>query len=651
MIHGEPSGSFQMPEPSPSAPPGVMFSTGIGAPVQLQSNNYRTCSAAPDGTVWVINLTDEGYQLLLYDFSLNTLQTTYVTQSGTIEQVSAVSFEQAAFICNDDSGTWIGYTDGLGNLTQLPVLPGGATPAQLAAAPDGSLWVLDSEGNSYAYSSDQSAFAPNGQGYGLTSLSVGNAKCAVALAGQTPYQFGDNGWEALDVPQGWTSLDWLGACVDDTLWYLSGSTLAGYNPATIGVQKIDVTTIVDNPDLIINWTVGTPTTVFCFCGTFTGWNPALVPCAIGVLDLPAKGWPAMTADQQNAYSYISVQLQQEQTQTGVRGAYTNLLAPIGDWNTDLSDMTPDPNVTAADWAIVKAQLQLEFTYVDSVRNLFDQLTTVSGFYGTMQTDQFTGVSATLGLSAPNQGSTTIDLMFENMGITLLQRIGSIVPPPYGLFVSIIGSGIATAIQQTIKQNSPNAPDGTLQIAYQKMADALAQNLVDLSDAQGDEQIAIVTDWGKLQACGQAVAQGIWTWPPTLAASILDGLEPTFELYLYQALMGAAWQIVRAEVATTPYQNPPSPNAPGYDAMCQYLIGEDYSTLSWWYICCKLGSETSFSNNGPFPASSTMETIMALPGVQPSDFFSGANGWSNIPAQEADGWSPPVAEASWGAYPS
>ncbi|MCB2406935.1 hypothetical protein [Hymenobacter lucidus] len=636
-----------VPPPSAATPPGIALSSGVGTPFTgVIGLDLELMSVAADGTLWLVNQTDSGgRQILTYNFAAATLQPVYTTPD-TVVSVAAVSAD-ALYVIVAGSATWIGCLSAQGAVEQLPALPDGATPAQVTAAVDGTLWALDSNGLTYAYSATDSQFAAvPAPGLKFNSISVGSAGLIVGLAslnGQPPMAYtwtAATGWTPLPSLAGTTG-QWLAACADGTLWFLTSTALAVLL-ADGTVKVMDVSSVVGAS----SWTAASR--MSAYVAGLSGTQIGIFPVALGILDLPAVPWPAFTPDQQTAYNDISTALSIT-TPGGIRAQYSNGIATLSSWQLTVATMAAPTNVSAADWQMVKTQIMTELTYVQAVNNLYTQLGKMTGLLSTMQSDQLQGVAAAVGLTVQAQGPSKVTVVLDSLFSTLVTRIGSLFPPPYGLVVSLIGSGLMAASTYTQQKYSPNGAQGALTVAYSNLATALAYAIAETTKAQGDEQTVIVQDWGKLSAAGQAIAQGIWTWPDNMTGQTLEGLAPVMQLYLYQALMPAAWQLLQGEILFT--ARPPvaaKPHAPSSAMMVKYVVDSSYDQLVWYYICCAAGSPADIvGNTGPYPSPTLLQNIFTL-GVQPQDLFGGQNGWA-LPTVQSPGWTAPDPSINWQPY--
>lgn len=633
------------PPASSDTPPGMALSSGMTAPITGVINvSSQGVSAAADGSVWLWYQDQAGGNLQIFDFGSGAPQLVYES-TPTIQAIAAAS-GNSVFIIATDSNTWIGNVDAHGNLQKLGSLPGSAVAAQISASSDGTLWVLDRAGSPWSYHSGSWTKQASSGSTSLTfqSISVGSANLIVGLgkaSGQSLAAWtwtAKAGWQPLS---GVTPGQWLSACADGALWSLNGSQLT-VTTAAGHVQSMDTSALL----FALGWTAASQTVAYAM-GELDQML-VLAPFAYGILDMPPAPWPPMTQDQQTAYQDINTRLGVK-AQNGIRALYADTLAPLSSWQVEISAMASPTNVSAQDWQIVQTQILTELTYVISVNNLFTQLQTLVGFIGTMQSDQLQSVAAAVGLTQQAQGPSKVTVVLNSLFSTFVTRLGSIFPPPYGLAISLIGSGLIAASSYTQQQVSPTAPSGSLQVAYSNLANVMANNLAETVTQQGNEQTAIVSDWGKLSAAGQAISQGIWTWPDNLTGNSLTQSAPVWELYFYQALMPAAWQILQGIVIYS--IRPPAvapPKSPRNAMLTKSVSDNSGNAMVWYYICCALGSSNNVvGNDGPYPSSTLTQNIFNLK-VVPSEFFSGQNGWS-LPVVQSPGWSDPPSQIPWNPY--
>ncbi|MEA9585901.1 hypothetical protein VC279_06190 [Xanthomonas sp. WHRI 10064A] len=632
-------------------PPTITFASGPAAVLPGLNFSVGTISAAADGTIWALDQdSDSTGTLQVYDYAKAALSTVYASPDASFGAICAVSAD-LVYVVATDSTTWIGQVDGSGAVTKLGSPPNGVTISDITAATDGTLWALDAQGNPYQYAnsswtiqnqSDQTTLV-------FTTISAGSADLIVGAA--TADGYGPIFWQ-WTAASGWKPLSngghfggsWIAACADGSVWSLTQTELTLSAPGGV-VKTMDVSGL----EFPQSWTAGSQ---FLCCAVTIAKPLAVViaPFTLGLLDVPATPWPAMNAGQKTAYTAVDATLGIT-VSGGIRAQYANTIAPLSSYQVELSQMAQPAGVSADDWTALKAQLMTELTAVIGVNALFVELGTLSSDLATIQSDQLQAVSTNVGLTVQAQGGSEVSVVLTTLMTTFLSRVGTLFAPPYGLAVSLIGSGLAAAMNYNIQQNSPSAPPGTLQVTYAKLAEAMANNFIQSIAERATQQTAIVTDWGKLSLAGQAISQGLWVWPDTLTPSLLAGLAPVWQLSFYQSLMPAGWQILQGEEVCGPhvFPAPKPPSSPNHAMMTKHESDSSYDSVYWYYICCALGSPGDITKNvGAYPSTVLTQDLFTSLGVTPSDFFGGQSGWS-LPVVQSPGWADPDDSVQWDAY--
>ncbi len=642
------AGNTPPPPPSASTPPGVNLRSGIGAAFTGPFPwDGALISVAADGTLWMATV-DPGpgaSGLLTYDFGQAATRPVFATESAVILSLSAVSASEAWVVFDDGAGNaWLGHWAG-GTMNRGPALPGGAAPAQVSAAADGTVWVLSTAGAPYAVAAGAATPVP-APGLTLAVVSVGAADHVLALGGAPGAAAGALSWSPSG---GWAPFldgapgQWIAACADGAAWLLAGGGVLIARLPDGTERPMDVSSIGG----ALSWTAASRMSAYAWCVLENG--PGVVPVSMGVLDLPPVPWPAMTPGEQAAYDALSA-LVGVTAAGGLRTQYTNKLEPFSDWYTIAVTASAPSGIDPADWKRVQKQVATELLYVRGVYNLFSEMATLTGYIGTIQADQLQGVAAEVDLTAEKQGQSEVTVLLNALTQTLLTRVGSLFPPPYGLAVSLIGAGLAAAANWTGQKYNAGDSSRGLTVAYAHLSAALADNLAQAVVEQEKQQAAVLSDWGRLSAAGQAIAQGIWSWPVELTGQSLKGIEPVMQLYFFQALMPARWQILQGQIVfmTGPFMPPAKPRAPDHAMMTRSVQDARGNELVWFYVCCGLGSRADIvQNSGPWPDSTLLQDIFGL-GVEPKDLFAGRSGWA-LPTAQSPGWSDPPAQVPWNPY--
>jgi hypothetical protein len=625
------------PPPSAATPPGFSLQSGVGTPiVGTLPDGALLCSAAADGTLWLATMGSAGGAALWsYDFGQAKAAQVYAAGAAAFACLSAVSVDEAWVVVFDGSAgsPWVGRCAG-GEMTRMAALPGGAVPAQVSAAADGTVWVLSMDGAPFVLTG-ATATPVAAPGLKLSSVSVGSADHVLAVGTGGVLSWSPQaGWQPFVQGQGpW----WIAACADGSTWMLASGVLTVRLPDG-ALTPMDVSAVQ-----AVNWTAGSRMSAFALGAL--GGQTALVPVSLGVLDLPPTPWPAMTAGQQKAYDCISQALH---VPGGVRAQYLNSAEPFTDWYATLLTLDRPADISMDDWTVVTGQIGTELVYVQSVYNLFSGLARLTGDIGSVQSLQLQGVASAVGLTVQAQGPSKVTVMLEALMSAVLTNVGGLFPAPFNLAISLVGTGIATAVGMVTQKYNPGDSSQDLTVAYSELATVLAETLTQAVVVQEQQQTAILGDWGKLSAAGEAIAQGIWSWPVDAAGTSLAALEPAMQRYFYQALMPARWQILQGMLMFGVRFPNADPRAPVYAMLTRDVVDAQNDYVVWYYICCGRGSEAAIlDNDGPWPAQQLLQEIFAL-GVEPVDFFSGQNGWA-LPVVQSPGWTDPPARVPWNPY--
>jgi hypothetical protein len=229
---------------------------------------------------------------------------------------------------------------------------------------------------------------------------------------------------------------------------------------------------------------------------------------------PPTPWPAMTAGQQLAYSYISQQLLCDQAPpppppscTDIRAAYTNENEVPSSWYSTLEgNNLPYPSgqsFTVDDFDSVKAQLRTEVGYVVVIRQFFQN---ISALYTDIQTGQDAILAAAyqaVASSLQPGGGTKITPMWQSAitgAETISDDIGSLAcgtPAKLALDLFFVSSNIAMASANASSGASLQRLETTFDGLQQRSLDDFAASLTVI----GNLFDLILTDWGRLQALG------------------------------------------------------------------------------------------------------------------------------------------------------
>ena len=555
--------------------------------------------------------------------------------------IAPVSASLCYFIQVLDSVVVSQYS-GTTGITNLPPLPNAVVPAAVSASGDGTMWVTGADGIPYAYDPSSSTWsaiaAPPGT---LQLISVGSASFILALVTQndgtnTIEQYVAGSWQPLaGAPAGAT---WIGACLDGSYWSWAG-------PPTLTLMTGGTTIPFDIPKSEI-CVFAAANRYGCWAFSPDGGLPNFLQVvALGVIDAAPVPFPSFTGDEETAYSAINARIGITDP-NGIRGVYANLDAPLDDYFSIVSSMSCPPGVSDADWTAVQKQITTELLYASAVRNIFANITTLNGQMSTLHLAAYDSVVAMVGLPAQpqQQPSTTVNVILGAIFAQLFDAAMNAAPP---MVSKVINLGLDVykygADQIAQQHNVPNS-DIAFAVACSQLAQTLSDTQVAMTKGTGTFETAILGDWGKLSACGQAVASNYWFWDPNFDYSVLANIGNSIAIDYYQVLMPAKWQIVQIESPMMLGEIGFLPNVPQYAMVYQF---NDFPVgNSWSFVCTALGADTSPETTGPFPSQTLIEAI--LPAVQPSDFFGGTNGWS-LPVALGEGYTAPPPGLPFSAW--
>jgi hypothetical protein len=315
-------------------------------------------------------------------------------------------------------------------------------------------------------------------------------------------------------------------------------------------------------------------------------------------------------------------------------------------------MSKPDGVSQEDWDSIREQILDELEYVQGVTTLFTNIGLLNTNVGLINTNTYNNVVKMVGLpdESAQQPKSLVSIIFDQLRGKLESAIVGKAKAFLGSEVVDIGMAcFKWAGDQTAKDH--DLPDGSvpLQIACADLAKTLADTVVKMEKARGDFQTAILTDWGKLGACGEAIRSGVWFWKPGCTYETIAGAADAIALDFYQTLMPAKWKIILVQglMSFQPPMDPFMHNVPLYSLMYKYVSDAQGNRLYWWWACAEVGSKVEQQNEGPYPNQKTMQTIFAL-GTTPLDFFTGSRGW-RLGVFQAAGYRPPPDGLAWQDY--
>jgi hypothetical protein len=604
--------------------PALAFRSGLlpGPIIPLIPLAANSFSVAADGSVWVLS---EG-ALMTWQPDDGWVTVASGAFSAALGQgLAAVSNDLVYFLM---SGGGVSQWSTAGGVASLPALPNGEQATVIAAAPDGTMFVASSANTVYSFaSSTWTALPGTNQSGAITFLSLGNAQFAFAII----QPFGDDAPYALQYNgTSWSVSDALGqylfACPDGSYWTIFASTILLVNPdgASYGVAA-QVTNMID---------VGAP---FCAGPTLMGFyyvntGAQVDAVAYGIIDQPPLSWPAMTGTQAAGYTAISDAV--GAGAGGIRTQYSNINAPFSEWYALVRTMSCPSGVTPSDWTTIQNQVLSELTDVTSVNTFFTNMAILATNVAQIQTDTYDEVVQMVGLPAdPSKQPTSIIQII--LGKIFDQMISAAMDAAPKAVSKTINAGISLfkfAADSIATQYGAKNCEEAIHLACAALAGELQAIITSNAQTSGDQQAAILSDWGKLSGCGSAISSGVWYWPPKFDYSVLSSIGDATHTMFYQALMPAMWQIMLIEALdATPV------NAPVYSVLYKAEQDSNGNVLAWFWVCAQQGAEPSIWSKGPWPNQHLIEAINDVGSI--TDFFVGANGWT-LPVVTGDGWIAP-----------
>jgi len=634
--------------------PAVGLTTGVGLTLTYPSYmEIRTLAAAADGSIWAATSSALNQYSAAVNGLVKVCDMAFPNPGmfGFERYVAPVSSQRAFFIQFRGQKRVISEYRRDESVADLPPLPDNETPAQISAASDGSLWVLGGNGKVWAYDPSGGKWnaAPVDAGTTIRHISVASASFVLAVAqrgGRAKLlRYSGGRWldHVADAPAG---LRWVGACADGYYWWSSADLNVPGELRLVRPQLPDLIFALDGQGAM-GFTAATRRACYFFSATLFAFQRA----AYGVLDAPAQDWPAMNAGEKKGYTAISTGLGITDP-AGIRSQYTNAIAPFPVWYTNVSGMTAPAGVAAGDWKSIQDQIKDELEYVQSLTQLFVNIALLNQAIGQVKTNTYNQVVGMVGLpdNPAQQPRTIVDVVFDKL-------VGKLEGAVIGKAKAFVGAEVVEVGMACFKfawnalAKEHHLPDGAvaLKIACADLAGTLAKAVVKAEEERASMQHALLSDWGRLGACGEAIRSGVWFWRPGFTAETLKGAGEAIALNFYQTLMPAKWKIILVEgvLAYQPPLNPFMTNVPAYSLMHKWVADAKQNRIYWWWACVEVGARVDQRTEGPFPNQTTMRAIFRLD-TRPLDFFTGADGWA-LPTAPAGGYRPPPDGVPWQDY--
>jgi hypothetical protein len=551
-----------------------------------------------------------------------------------------------------------------GNQLGAQSLPSGASPAQVSAASDGTVWVVDTAGSIFTLSTGSSAWSsvagPNGAP--VTAVAVGSATNIWALSGSATasqlYRYtAQTGWISDPTfPAGQVTS--IYACSDGTAWLVANGNAYSHPPLSSWFA-VNQTSIPDMTPVFHQTSNRllflAPTSQFhAYSVTAYNWvfpfenGPAYYSSSIGLVDQqPASAFPSWTAVQQQIYNYMSSNIPAGENQNGgIRGAYPDLTIDLDAAREDLIELeipngaNQQPLYSTADWNSVVLQLRTELEDVADVRNLFVQINNLNTAVQNEQATILPGIEATIAAGTPGpSSSSTVDIVLQDLFGAVLAGVTAAVGvagPAAAVAGAVISSGLEAGVTSVNSASGNGGGGNSLAIAYGQFSNTLGEVFTAASLANATYESTITGDYGRLVAAAALINSQAWYWDSSTVPKLAAAAEQAYTLNDYLALVPAQWQISEFH---GPVPSWTSDNVYQYYKIPQgssivTLMGYNSSNYPMYDVLfsSQVGSPSNvFDDNhlGPFITSSLLATIGSLPGHTEHDFWSRQNGWENV----------------------
>lgn len=617
------------PTDSPSAgvPLTPKFSIATGwTSIPNPIDQLSTFGASPDGTYW---FGTEGSGMIVTDLIQNT---TNVSWSGAPYSIAPISSTVAWLVASDawqQTPFYVGTLNVDGTFTKVAGLPNGDTPAQIAAAPDGTVWVLAQSGVVYAYaaSSDSWSVIPN-DGFSIEQISIGSGASIWAIArsqgtSEVLSWSATTGWSVDSFFQG-ANPSLVSATADGSVFVVAtalNQTVFLRHPEGDWIEVPNQT-----PPGMIYLIAGADRNRMLAATLGNDLEP-LSLLSIGVVDRPRELFPFLTSQWELGYEAINAGLGIT-VPGGVRALYTDQLADLGTWYTKLTtnQIAIPLGISAENWGIITNQIATEVNNVQGVNRLFNLLNKVNGATNQVNSQTLGNAVNRVGLTTHEQSTNPITLAIEAMFEAAVAGIATLFTGTAATIAAILASGFDSAVSDLTGQNNPG-PDTKLTETSIKLQSDLTNLFVTTGSTYASQWTTVASDYGMLSAVGEAVNSGLWFVPDGEAQTLAAAAKPAFEIFFYQALMPTKWQIVYLHDYLCDLNVCPDVRTPNYATYEVVLNQAPNSVLEDIYFVHEIGASTDpYDDPGPFPTKGLMDHLWSI-GVAKSDFYMSTNGWT------------------------
>lgn len=635
-----------------SRPPGFPVAAGFNLnsstqPLAVSSNflalDYNAMSAGADDVLWIA----AGETLSTYGLNSGVLTRVYSSASTLEAQLTSVAALDATEAYAVASGLpnilHVTVTGGTGTATSLPALPGGDLPAQVAASPDGTVWVLAQSGNLYSYASASQSWAPIATGgNALARISLGSAANAWALtAAGVPLQYtASNGFQPDPFFSG-TATTAIQATSDGSVWadakgYLFLKPSYGaWKFAPTAAQPTDLTPLTGLG--IPTFAAGSMNRAYLL-GTTSASDPysnlQIDLINFGVVDRQPIPFPSYQGDELAAYKALSLAATVN-FNDDIRSLYNQMGEP---WSAFLSNLNgvekPPPSYNPTAWGIVWQELHTELTELSAVYKRLTSIQATNAEIKSLSDGELQSVGQTAGLIVNNTPSNSIiEVVLTDLFEGVLGSISSTgIAAGYATLAAILAAGADDAIA-AFQAGHNVGPNDAVPIEFSQLQTQLDKTYKATIDAINSDLASIATDRGQLAAVAGKILSNAWPDPDT--SDIVTPVTFAYDVYFYQSLMGSEWQV--EHLSWGDYTQYPIsqiiPRVPTW-AYAQYPRGyEDGMPVEDVYLINQLNSTTDWNSpeiqDGPFPSSALIAGVLGLGQATTDDFWQGQGNWTAI----------------------
>jgi hypothetical protein len=598
----------------------------LAVPEDLVYSRLNGIGAGADDTPWLA--TTEGLQI----YNLETGARTLVPGTEEPISVAALSATEAYAVANPtQNGEQVLHVLN-GNVTALPALPGSDTPAQVAASPDGTLWVLAGSGMLYAFSAASHTWSPvSTDGYTLKSITVGSATniWALTTSNQALQYTTAGGFQ----PDGFlkTSATAIQATSDGAVWaYADGYA---FMKPSFGTWL----TAPAQPSGLSELYFAAGSMNRAFQVGFLNGTAEIEVISIGVVDRQPIPFPTFTGDSELAYQAISSAV--TSLPGGIRSLYDTPGISWGTIENTIKNTLPLANLASV-WGTVELQI---LTEIGDVSEVYGRLQLIQALYGQVQSindGQLNAAGAAEGLIVNGQDSESkIRLILEDIFEAILGAVSSTgIPPAGAVLASMLASGVSDGISYYESQNG-DTPGQAVTIAFSQLQTALDGIFQTGITSINTDIGTIVDDYGKLQAVSSAILNGQWPWSNQSSNDFINTVTHAYDVQFYQTLTAAGWQVIYTRYGDyIKYPFTDIVHMPPYDIYQVPLGYELGMPIEEVYFMNQIGRTTDVNEPylGPYPGAPLLAGLTNLGNTSYNDFWTGQNGWDVIKHLKATG---------------